>query len=325
MIAAEIFPEKHFMRLYSGLLVALMFSTLSLVSQTPAWQPAPGQITLPIWPHGAPGTAPAAATAPADVDTTTAKDNLIAGKPLVRLGNVSTPTITLYKSTKANGATPAVVVFPGGGYRILAIDLEGTEVCDWLNSAGITCVLLKYRVPDSGPYPKSSAALQDAQRAVGMVRQHAAEWGIDPKSVGVLGFSAGGHLAAALSTHFDKRLYDSVDAADRLSCRPDFAVVIYPGYLALAEQNMATNPDIHPTTETPPTIIVQAEDDPVHVENATNYFIELKNAKVPAELHIYAEGGHGYGLRRTDLPVSAWPLLVEKWLHTIKMLPSAAQ
>ncbi len=313
------------MRLYSGLLVVSMVSTLSLVSQTARMAARAGSHHSAIWPHGAPGTAPAAATAPAEVDTTTAKDNLIAGKPLVRLGNVSTPTITLYKPTKANGATPAVVVFPGGGYRILAIDLEGTEVCDWLNSAGITCVLLKYRVPDSGPYPKSSAALQDAQRAVGLVRQQAAEWGIDPKRVGVLGFSAGGHLAAALSTHFDKRLYDPVDAADQLSCRPDFAVVIYPGYLALAEQNMAPNPEIHPTAETPPTIIVQAEDDPVHVENATTYFLELKNAKVPAELHIYAEGGHGYGLRRTDLPVTAWPLLVEKWLHTIKMLPSAAQ
>jgi acetyl esterase/lipase len=143
--------------------------------------------------------------------------------------------------------------------------------------------------------------------------------------VGVLGFSVGGHLAAALSTHFDKRLYDPIDAADQLSCRPDFAVVIYPGYLALAEQNMAPNPEIHPTAETPPAVIVQAEDDPVHVENATTYFLALKNAKVPAELHIYAEGGHGYGLRRTDLPVTAWPLLVEKWLHTIKMLPSAAQ
>jgi acetyl esterase/lipase len=313
------------MDLRSRLFMLPMLCAVSLFSQQPAWQPAPGHVTLPIWPHGAPGTAAAGATAPAEVDTTTAKDNLIAGKPLIRLGNVSTPTITLYKPAKANGATPAVVVFPGGGYRILAIDLEGTEVCDWLNSAGITCVLLKYRVPDSGPYPKSSAALQDAQRAVGMVRQKAAEWGIDPKRVGVLGFSAGGHLAAALSTHFDKRLYDPVDGADQLSCRPDFAVVIYPGYLALAEQDMAPNPDIHPTGETPPTIIVQAEDDPVHVENATTYFLELKKAQVPAELHIYAEGGHGYGLRRTDLPVTAWPLLVEKWLHTIKMLPSAAQ
>ena len=186
-------------------------------------------------------------------------------------------------------------------------------------------VLLKYRVPDSGPYPKSPAALQDAQRAVGMVREHADEWGIDPKRVGVLGFSAGGHLVAALSTHFDTRLYDRLDAADDLSCRPDFAVVVYPGYLALQDRNMATNPEIKPTSETPPTFIAQAEDDPVHVENATNYFLQLKNAKVPAELHIYADGGHGYGLRRTSLPVTAWPLLVEKWLQTIKVMPNAAQ
>jgi acetyl esterase/lipase len=182
-------------------------------------------------------------------------------------------------------------------------------------------VLLKYRVPASGPYPKSPAALQDAQRAVGLVREHAAEWNIDPKRVGVLGFSAGGHLTAAISTHYDKRLYDPVDAADQLSCRPDFAVVVYPGYLANDKENMATNPDIEPTAQTPPTFIVQAEDDPVHVENATNYFLQLKKAKVPAELHVYADGGHGYGLRRTALPVTTWPQTVEVWLHTIKMLP----
>jgi acetyl esterase/lipase len=155
---------------------------------------------------------------------------------------------------------------------------------------------------------------------VGLVRQKAAEWNIDPKRVGVLGFSAGGHLAAAISTHFDKRLYDPVDAADALSCRPDFAVVVYPGYLALSEKNMETNPEINPTAQTPPTFIVQAEDDPVNVENATNYFLQLKRAKVQAELHIYAEGGHGYGLRKTKLPVTGWPSLVEQWLHTIGVL-----
>lgn len=293
-------------------------------AQQPAWQPAPGHITLPLWPNGAPGGTAAPANAAPEVDTTTPKEALIAGKPLIRLGNVSHPTITLYKPAKANGAVPSVVVFPGGGYHILAIDLEGTEVCDWLNEAGLACVLVKYRVPDSGPYPKSPAALQDAQRAMGMVREHADEWGIDPKRVGVLGFSAGGHLAAALSTHFDKRLYDRIDGADDLSCRPDFAVVVYPGYLALQDQNMATNADIKPAAETPPTFIVQAEDDPVHVENATNYFLQLKNAKVPAELHIYADGGHGYGLRRTSLPVTAWPLLVEKWLQTIKVMPNSS-
>ncbi len=250
---------------------------------------------------------------------TTAKDNLIAGKPLIRLGNVSNPTLTLYQPKgKSTGA--AVVVFPGGGYKILAIDLEGTEVCDWLSSSGIVCALVKYRVPDTGPYPKSSAALQDAQRAVGMVRSHAAEWHIDPKRIGVLGFSAGAHLAAAVSTHFEQRLYGRVDAADSASCRPDFAVIVYPGYLALADQNFASNPDVKPTADTPPSFIVQAEDDPVHVENAVNYFMALKNAKVPAELHIYAKGGHGYGLRRTELPVTRWPSAVETWLHTIGVL-----
>jgi acetyl esterase/lipase len=245
---------------------------------------------------------------------------VVADRLVYRLGNVSTPTLTLYPA-KTNNADAAVVVFPGGGYRILAIDLEGTEVCDWLNSINVTCVLLKYRVPDSD-YPKSPAALQDAQRALGMVRSHAAEWHVDPNRIGVLGFSAGGHLAAALSTHFDQRLYDAVDAADRLSCRPDFAVIIYPGYLALSEQNFAPNPDIHVTEKTPPSILVQAEDDPVHVENSTVYYQALKNAKVPAEMHLYAQGGHGYGLRRTTCRHKLAGV-GGVWLHTIQMLPSA--
>jgi len=292
-------------------------------AQKPAWEPAPGHTTIKLWPNGAPG----GPTSPGpEVDTTSAKDNLIAGKPLIRLGNVNDPTLTLY-SPKGKSTGAAVVVFPGGGYRILAIDLEGTEVCDWLNGAGITCILVKYRVPgadqknpSTGPYPKSSAALQDAQRAVGIVRAHATEWHIDPKRIGVLGFSAGGHLSAALSTHYDKRLYDAIDAADQLSCRPDFAIVVYPGYLADAEHTMLDDLDLHPTEKTPPTFIVQAEDDPVHIENSTTWFLALKQAKVPAELHIYAEGGHGYGLRRTALPVTAWPQAVEVWLRTIHIL-----
>ncbi len=302
----------------TGLIVlgAALTLTASLLAQPSGWPPAPGHVTVNVWPGAAPGVP---ANAPAEADMTTAKDNLIAGRPLVRLGNVSVPTLTLYKA-KGKNTGAAVVVFPGGGYNILAIDLEGTEVCDWLTGAGVNCVVLKYRVPNTGPYPKSPAALQDAQRAMGLVRQHAEEWGIDPKRVGVLGFSAGGHLAAAISTHYDKRLYDPVDEADKLSCRPDFAVVVYPGYLALADKNFAANPEINPTADTPPTFIVQAEDDPVHVENATAYFLQLKNAKAPAELHIYAEGGHGYGLRRTALPVTTWPQSVETWLHTIKVL-----
>ncbi len=299
------------------LALVVVGSCTLLAAQESAWHPAPGHTSIPIWPQKPPG---GGADLGPEVDKTTAKDGLVAGKPVMRLGNVSTPTLTLYSPSGKNSGA-AVVVFPGGAYRILAIDLEGTEVCDWLNSAGITCVLLKYRVPDSGPYPKSPAALQDAQRAVGIVRSHADEWHIDPHRIGVLGFSAGGHLVAALSTHFDQRLYDPVDSADKLSCRPDFAVIIYPGYLALSEQNFAPNAEIHVTEKTPPTILVQTEDDPVHVENSTVYFIALKNAKVPAEMHLYAEGGHGYGLRRTALPVTTWPQTVETWLHTIRVLP----
>jgi len=295
---------------------AAFSSTLSVAQS--GWPPTAGHATIAVWPGAAPG---AVANPPAEADTTTAKDNLIAGRPVVRLGNVSTPTLTLYQP-KGQNTGAAVVVFPGGGYKILAIDLEGAEVCDWLNSAGITCLVLKYRVPASGPYPKSAAALEDAQRALGLVRLHAADWGVDPNRIGVLGFSAGAHLAAALSTHFDQRLYEPLDAADKTSCRPDFAVIVYPGYLALANKDFAPNPDIVPTEKTPPQFIVQAEDDPVHVENAMVYFMALKNAKVAAELHIYAEGGHGYGLRRTALPVTTWPQAVETWLRTIKILPA---
>ena len=300
------------------LLVIWAITPLGAIGQQPAWRPAPGHLTIALWPNATPG---ATGNLPPEADMTTVKDKLIAGRPLIRLGNISKPTITVY-TPKSKNSGAAVVVFPGGGYQILAIDLEGTEVCEWLNSIGVTCALVKYRVPDSGPFPRSSAALQDAQRAMGLVRKHAVEWHVDPRRIGVLGFSAGGHLSAALSTHFDQRLYEPVDDADKLSCRPDFAVIVYPGYLAMAEQGMAPNPEIHPTNNTPPTYLVQAEDDPVHVENALVYFSELKSANVPAELHIYAQGGHGYGLRRTAQPVTAWPQSVEVWLHTIKMLPT---
>ena len=304
------------MRFALAVIFAIGLFICTLAAQKPAWEPAPGHMTLPLWPH------PPASAEP-ETDHTSTKDPLIAGKTVIRLTNVSDPTITLY-SPAAKNSGAAVVVFPGGAYRVLAIDLEGTEVCEWLTSVGVNCVLLKYRVPDSGPLPKSTAALEDAQRAVGMVRAHAAEWHIDPQRIGVLGFSAGAHLAAALSTHFDKRIYDPVDGADQQSCRPDFAVIVYPGYLALSEQNFAANPEINVTEKTPPTFIVQAEDDPVHVENSTVFFLQLKRAKVPAEMHLYAQGGHGYGLRHTDLPVTSWPQLVEVWMHTLKVLPQPA-
>ncbi len=297
-----------------GLAIAAVLGIVGRAWAQPSrWPVAEGHIVLKLWPKGAPG--PPTVSGP-ESDMTTSKDALIAGRPLVHLGNVSVPTLTLFSPKGANTGA-AVVVFPGGGYSILAIDLEGTEVCDWLTSRGITCALLKYRVPGTGPYPKSEAALQDAQRAVGMVRAHAAEWKVDPKKIGVLGFSAGGHLAAAVSTHYATRLYLRVDAADGLSCRPDFAVVVYPGYLAQADKGFAFTPDIPVTKETPPTFLVQAEDDPVHVENSVEYFLALKKSGVPAELHVYAQGGHGYGLRQTNQPITRWPDLLAVWMKTI--------
>lgn len=294
----------------------IAFLTLSVHAQQLAWPPSPDHVTLRLWPGTAPGEPP---TSQPEKNITTPSDQLIAGKSVIRLTNVSVPTITLYPAS-GHQARPAVVVFPGGGYQVLAIDLEGTEVCSWLNSINIDCILLKYRVPNTGPYPKSAAALQDAQRALGLVREHAAAWHIDPHHIGVLGFSAGAQLAAALSTHYDQRLYPPVGSADQLSCRPDFALIIYPGYLALAEHNMEPNPEIHVTAQTPSAFLVQAEDDPVHVENAVTYFMELKHAGVPAELHIFARGGHGYGLRPTALPVTHWPQLAATWLRTIGIL-----
>ncbi|HVT96947.1 MAG TPA: alpha/beta hydrolase [Acidobacteriaceae bacterium] len=315
------------MRVSVAVLTALLAAGTACYSQASGWPPGPEHATITLWPHGAPtpavepGAFPTPATPPGpEHDTTTAKEPTVAGRAVVRLGNVTVPTITLYLASKTNNTGAAVVVFPGGGYRILAIDLEGTEVCDWLNSIGVNCLLVKYRVPDTGPYPKSSAALQDAQRALGIARAHASDWAIDPHRIGVLGFSAGAHLSAALSTHYDQRLYPHIDAADDQSCKPDFAFIIYPGYLALADKNMAFNPDIPVTSATPATFLLQAEDDPVHVENVTQYFLALKKAAVPAELHVYTKGGHGYGLRPTELPITHWPALAATWLHTIGVL-----
>ena len=302
--------------------VCVVFAFGGLNAQTTVWQPSPGQTQVPIWPGAVPDAVPVAGPE----DTGTVKDPLVAGRPWVQVGKVSKPTMTVY-SPKGKNTGAAVVVFPGGGYWTLAIDLEGTEVCDWLTSRGITCVLLKYRVPGeglfprSGPYPKSPMALEDAQRTLGLVRFHAAEWHVDPHKIGVLGFSAGGHLVAAMSTHFKQRLYPAVDAADQESCRPDFAVAIYPGHLSLVANSLRLNPDIHVTRQTPPTFLLQNEDDPVdRVEHSLSYYAALKKAGVPVEMHLYAQGGHAFGLRRTELPITGWPQLVETWLGTIGMI-----
>ena len=271
-----------------------------------------------LWPKGAPGEK---GDIGEEKDTTGPSSQLIAGKRVIRLGNVSNPTLTVYSPDKAKNTGAAVLVFPGGGYSILALDLEGTEVCEWLNSIGVTGILVKYRVPARKGLPVYAAPLQDAQRAMGYVRQHALEWNIDPQKIGVLGFSAGGHLAAALSTNFEKRTYDAVDAADQVSCRPDFAVVIYPGLLVPRNNPDKLNPEFTVTAATPPTFLAQAEDDPVRVENSLFYYQALLKAKAPVEMHLYPVGGHGYGLRRTDKLVTTWPSRAEEWMRSLKIVP----
>jgi acetyl esterase/lipase len=327
--------------------VMLIFSTGSVLAQQTGWQPLPGQRQIPIWPGAAPDPQPVKGPERVETDA----KHLIGGKTVTAVSNVTNPTMTVYAPEGQNTGA-AVLVFPGGGYQILAIDLEGTEVCDWLTQKGITCILLKYRVTDvgpyprSGPYPESPMALEDAQRALGLVRFHAAEWHIDPHKIGVLGFSAGGHLVVATSVHFEKRLYPRVDAADDVSCRPDFGVAIYPGHLSysaarsdaedwtkkyplpppghtsIADPDLELNPDIQVTGQTPPTFLLQAEDDHVDsVYDSLSYYIALKRAGVPAEMHLYTQGNHAFGLRRTALPITGWPRLVKTWLATIGMVP----
>jgi len=278
------------------------------------WQPSAGHQQVAIWPGPAPNALSNPSPETGDRD----------GGDF----NVSRPTMTLYSPTVSNSGV-AIVVFPGGGYQALAMIGEGSEICDWLVSRGITCVLLKYRVPDSGPtmkngksyYPPVQTAVQDAQRALSLVRQHTAEWHVDPHRIGVIGFSAGGHLAAAVSTRFAQRSYLPVDAADQLSCRPDFAILVYPGHLWTPGTELTLRSDIHVSASTPPTFLLQAQDDPVDpVKHSLTYYVALVNAGVPVEMHLYAQGKHAFALRRPELPVGRWPALVEQWLRGIGML-----
>jgi acetyl esterase/lipase len=233
---------------------------------------------------------------------------------LIKLTNVTDPIMTVYKPTKVPDSGTAVIVCPGGGYGILAYDLEGTEVCEWLNSIGVTGVLLKYRVPR-----RRDDALKDAQRAVSIVRSRAAEWKIDPKRIGILGFSAGGHLAARTSTNYKKRAYEPIDKHDEASCRPDFAVLIYPAYLTAKDGRMdsATLPV---NAETPTTFIAIAANDKFTL-GALQYSMALKKAKVRSELHVFQFGGHGCGLRKTAESVTTWPEHCERWLRGLKFIP----
>lgn len=287
-------------------------------AQAAPWEPSSGQAQIAIWPGAAPDAAPAQ-----EPETVVAADGH-GGWHQVQ--HVSQPTMTVFPARGRNTGV-AVIVFPGGGFRVLAIDLEGTEICDWLTARGITCVLLKYRVPGGNDYyddrchcrifPRVPLALQDAQRTIRLVRARAEQLGVNPRKIGVMGFSAGAYLVAQTS-NIVRSAYEPVDAADQLSSRPDFAVVMYPGHLCRAGK---LEPSIHVTSATPPTFLLQAWDDPVDpICNSILYATALNRAHVAAEVHWFARGGHAFGLRDKGHPIANWPTLVEGWLKEMAIL-----
>lgn len=306
-----------------SLLLALQpFAAPAAVPTT--WQPPAGTTELPLWPDGQ-VMAPPKLKGPEQVSETVSKAS---GEHWMMVQNVAVPTLTVFPA-KGRPSGTAVMVVPGGGYNVLAMDLEGSEICDWLTAQGVTCALLKYRVPASGPnwdrecncrdIPAVPMALQDAQRAMGLLRAQAAHWKIDPQRLGVIGFSAGGHVVAGLSTH-PQRSYAALDAADTQSSRPDFAMLLYPGHLWVRKDD-SLEKDIVVDAKVPPTFIVQAADDPTDdVRHALTYQRALIEAGVPVEMHLFARGGHAFGLRLKDAPVSAWPGMAERWMHDIGML-----
>ncbi|CAK7066280.1 MAG: hypothetical protein PARBA_02524 [Parabacteroides sp.] len=265
-----------------------------------------------LFPKGAPGEVAKL------TEKSSSEGDKIGGEPVLRMTDVSEPTITIYRAPDEVASGAAMVVCPGGGYNILAYDLEGTEICEWLNNIGVTAVLLKYRVPRREGREKHAAPLQDVQRAIGYVRAHAEKLDIDPNRIGVMGFSAGGHLSAMVSNNFAERTYPAVDAADKVSCRPDFCLLVYPAYLS--GDKFQLSPELKVSSATPPTMLIQAEDDNPHIYSSLFYYYALKEAGVPAWMHLYSKGGHGYGLRDTGAAVNEWPDRVEDWFREIGVI-----
>jgi acetyl esterase/lipase len=306
------------------ILACLLVLAFARDSQAQPWQPGPAGTEIALWPEGLAIARPAVQ----GEEKATTGPELIGGRTVTAVADVTRPTMTIYPAQGHNTGA-AIFVYPGGGYQILAIDLEGTDVCDWLTPRGITCVLLKYRVPWSGPHwdqacscqvvPPIPMALQDAQRAMVLFRRRAPSLGVDPHRIGVLGFSAGGHLVAAMS-NATARAYPRVDSADDESSRPDFAIALYPGHLWNGH-DLDLYDYMRVSAATPPTMLIQAEDDPVDdVRHSLSYYMALREARVPTELHLYAHGGHAFGLRPTAEPITEWPALVERWLRTIGMV-----
>lgn len=298
------------------------------------------QTVMPLWPHGTPE--PPQTTEP-EQDVTKPTDALIDGHRTARLTNVTRPTLTVYPPAPNVGNDgAAALVFPGGGYVRLAWDGEGLDTCHWLNSIGMTCLLVKYRVPEKGRYPENPADLEDAQQAMRLARAHAALWHVDPDRIGVVGFSAGGNLAALLSNHSDDKHVESTAAAGDIpravrntnggvvltgipSAHPAFAILVYPAYLSVPPENVTLDPAYTPGSYTPPTFLIQAENDKRYIDSSLVYFRALKDANVPAELHIYSTGGHGFGLHPAGFPEQHWTRTATTWLRSIGMLSPRAK
>jgi acetyl esterase/lipase len=277
---------------------------------------------LRLWPATPPGDE--GLTLPAEADTSGPDSGRVAGESVIRLGNVSTPTLEIYRPDPAIASGTAVIICPGGGHSILAYDLEGTEVALWLREIGVTAVVLKYRVPARPDVPRHQAAVQDAQRAVSLVRSQAQQWSLDPEKIGILGFSAGGQTAALTALN-GTRTYAPIDAVDEVPCRPNFAVLIYPAYLVDRDNPTQLVAEATVDANSPPMFLVHAWDDGVTPQSSIQLASALKQQGVACDLHLFDRGGHGYGMRPTELPVTHWPRLCEQWLRTSGWLSTTAQ
>ena len=267
---------------------------------------------LDLWPGQPPGEVKADGP---EQDKSKPGEGLVAGKPLIRLGNVTKPQLHVFLPSKEKANGTAVVICPGGGFHILAWDLEGTEVAEWLNSIGVAAIVLKYRVPTASLDPRWLTPVMDGQRALSVTRTRAAEWNIDPNRIGILGFSAGGHLAARCALGFAERKYSAVDDADKASCRPDFAALIYAAY-AYDDKAGQLAQGVTVPKDAPPLFFIHAYDDKISPLNSLLLVAEAKKSEVSAEVHVYDTGGHGYGLRpQANLPVTAWPKRCEEWMQ----------
>jgi acetyl esterase/lipase len=310
------------MRRFASTVALLAF--FSQASSAPA---AEKPLVVNVWPGKVPGDVGISGEEKFIELKVDGKPYEVAGKPTKWLTNVSKPTLTLFHAPKDKDTGVAMLICPGGGYHNLGWDVEGEEVAAWLNSIGVTGVILKYRCPRRPGDVKGEpplGPLMDAQRAVSLVRGNAKEWGINPKKIGMVGFSAGGHLVGATATNFDKRTYDPIDDYDKLSCRPDFAVMLYSGYLKLKEKDELAS-DLRVSAQTPPILLVHASDDKISsVEHSVTMYIALERAKVPSELHIFASGGHGFGVRKSDQPCSTWTDRCVDWLRNQGFLQASA-